>query len=73
MFHQLERHYLQESERRLFTMARPTAEELILISKFRTRLNDLALSEEQRSDMQLVRWIRAREHSLDQAENMFRK
>ncbi|CAG7819358.1 unnamed protein product, partial [Allacma fusca] len=39
-------------------MAAPTNEELLLIKKFRESLHDLKLTEEESSDMQLVRWIR---------------
>ncbi|CAG7836502.1 unnamed protein product [Allacma fusca] len=54
-------------------MSAPTIEELQLIEQFRRRLKDLDLDEEQKSDMQLLRWIRARDNKLDQAETMFRK
>ncbi|CAG7835208.1 unnamed protein product [Allacma fusca] len=53
-------------------MAAPSKEELTLIEKFRGQLEDLGLDDEQKSDMQLLRWIRARENDLAQAEKMFR-
>ncbi|CAG7832599.1 unnamed protein product [Allacma fusca] len=54
-------------------MAAPTNEELGIIEKFRERLKDLELTEEQQSNMQLIRWLRAREYKLDQSEEMLRK
>ncbi|CAG7720839.1 unnamed protein product, partial [Allacma fusca] len=54
-------------------MAAPSKEELELLSNFRSRLTDLNLTDDQSSDMFLLRWIRARENKLDQAEAMLRK
>ncbi|CAG7725168.1 unnamed protein product, partial [Allacma fusca] len=54
-------------------MAAPTLAELELLGEFRIRIKDLKLDEYLNSDMELLRWVRARDHDLDQAEIMFRK
>ncbi|CAG7721006.1 unnamed protein product [Allacma fusca] len=54
-------------------MAAPSIMELKLLSQFRSQLNDLEISEFLSSDMELLRFIRARESNLEQAELMFRK
>ncbi|CAG7725861.1 unnamed protein product, partial [Allacma fusca] len=52
-------------------MAAPTHEELLLINQLRVGVSDLKLPDD--SDMFFVRWIRARENNLNQAEGMLRK
>ncbi|CAG7716864.1 unnamed protein product [Allacma fusca] len=54
-------------------MSAPTPEEISVLTKFRPRLTDLQLNEERNSDMDLLRWLRAREYNLDRAEDMLRK
>jgi len=51
----------------------PTNEEAELIKKFKTKLDDVLMTEEQKSDAFLVRWIRARESNLTAAEDILRK
>ncbi|CAG7825394.1 unnamed protein product, partial [Allacma fusca] len=53
-------------------MAAPSLYELKILPEFRRRVKDLSLNEFLNSDMQLLRWIRARENNLDQAELMLR-
>ncbi|CAG7831268.1 unnamed protein product, partial [Allacma fusca] len=43
-------------------MAAPNPEELELLGKFRETVQDLGLNEELNSDMELLRWIRARDN-----------
>ncbi|CAG7815057.1 unnamed protein product [Allacma fusca] len=54
-------------------MAAPNPEELELIQEFRLKVQDLEMSDDLRTDMELLRWIRARDHDLGQAELMLRK
>jgi hypothetical protein len=54
-------------------MAAPTNDELKLLRKFRDIIDDLNLKEDMNSDMELLRWIRARDNDLAEAENMLRK
>ncbi|CAG7732641.1 unnamed protein product, partial [Allacma fusca] len=54
-------------------MASPDAKEFELISQFRERLTDLNLKGRFSGDHDLLRWIRARNHDLDQAEKMIRE
>jgi len=54
-------------------MAAPKEDEKELLNKFRERLQDLELEGDKNSDMFLIRWIRARDHNLDAAEDMLRK
>jgi len=54
-------------------MASITAVEVGLIAEFRKRFQSGELNEDQSRDLFLVRWIRARNHNLDKAEEMLRK
>ncbi|CAG7732234.1 unnamed protein product [Allacma fusca] len=54
-------------------MASPTSEELKLLKKFRNIIEDIHLKEDMDSDMELLRWLRARDYNLLQAEAMLRK
>ncbi|CAG7724077.1 unnamed protein product [Allacma fusca] len=53
-------------------MATPSVYELEILPEFRMRIKDLNLNEHLNSNMELLRWIRARNSNLDQAELMFR-
>jgi len=53
-------------------MAAPDKKEIELIEKFRENLLNLDLCDEALSDVNLVRWLRARNHVLKDAETMFR-
>jgi len=50
-----------------------TLKELELVSEFRYRLEGLSLDEHNSSDLNLLRYIRAREYDLSKAEDMLRK
>jgi len=54
-------------------MAKPTETELIILKKFRAITADLILKPEQRTDMALLRWLRARDLNLQKADDMLRK
>ncbi|CAG7730495.1 unnamed protein product, partial [Allacma fusca] len=54
-------------------MSSPDAKEFELISQFRQRLTDINLKGRLAEDHELLRWIRARNHNLDQAEKMIRE
>ncbi|CAG7831269.1 unnamed protein product [Allacma fusca] len=54
-------------------MAAASPTELELIKQFRPKVKDLHLNDDLNSDMELLRWIRAREHDLEAAEKMLRK
>ncbi|CAG7721005.1 unnamed protein product [Allacma fusca] len=54
-------------------MAAPSPYELEILPEFRRRVTYLSLNEFLNSDMELLRWIRARDNNLDQAELMLRK
>ncbi|OXA51810.1 SEC14-like protein 4 [Folsomia candida] len=54
-------------------MVEPSEEERILISQLREHVYDILKTEEQRSDHFVMRWLRARNGDLDQAEDMIRK
>ncbi|CAG7718747.1 unnamed protein product [Allacma fusca] len=54
-------------------MAAPNLHELEILGEFRANVKDLNLNELLNSDMELLRWIRARDYNLDQAELMLRK
>ncbi|CAG7679197.1 unnamed protein product [Allacma fusca] len=54
-------------------MASIDSKEIELISQFRQRVADLNLKGRFLDDHDLVRWIRARNHDLDQAEKMIRE
>ncbi|CAG7734384.1 unnamed protein product [Allacma fusca] len=54
-------------------MSIPDSKEIELISQFRQRVADLNLKGRFLDDHDLLRWIRARNHNLDQAEKMIRE
>ncbi|CAG7694879.1 unnamed protein product, partial [Allacma fusca] len=54
-------------------MSSPDSKEIELISQFRERVADLNLKGRLAEDHELLRWIRARNHDLDQAEKMIRE
>ncbi|CAG7732232.1 unnamed protein product [Allacma fusca] len=72
-FNGVNAHGLNVAQSYLIMMAAPKAEELDLLPVFRARIEDLNLNDFLNSDMELLRWIRAREWNLDQAELMLRK
>ncbi|CAG7825907.1 unnamed protein product, partial [Allacma fusca] len=58
---------------RVGIMSAPTAKELEALANFRPLVSDLSLNDEQKSDMFMLRWLRARELNLKAAEEMLRK
>jgi hypothetical protein len=54
-------------------MAGPDSKEIELILEFRNKLSDLNLEDRFNTNHFLLRWIRARQHDLDQAEKMLRQ